>query len=101
MNIFICTAYLISQPKLIKVKQKDLCYILISLYNYRDNTSNIKIKALARGKVAKQIFDLYQPKHTIVIESSIYIKKKQALDKYKKGSKMIFMKIHKIHNSYI
>nr|YP_009019665.1 hypothetical protein [Gracilaria salicornia]AHH24633.1 hypothetical protein [Gracilaria salicornia]UAD87594.1 hypothetical protein [Gracilaria salicornia] len=98
MNIFICTAYLLSQPKLTKLKHQNLCYALLYLGNYLNNISNIRITAFAKGKVAKQIFDLYKQKHCVLIESSIYIKKIRTLDKSKKKSKMIFVKIHKIHN---
>nr|YP_010198773.1 hypothetical protein LK101_pgp119 [Gracilaria tikvahiae]UAD88006.1 hypothetical protein [Gracilaria tikvahiae]UAD88209.1 hypothetical protein [Gracilaria tikvahiae] len=98
MNTFICTAYLLSQPKLTKVKHQNFCYILISLQNFLDNIPNIKIKAFAKGKIAKQVFDLYKQKNSIVIESSIYIKRIKTLNNNKKKSKVIFVKIHKIHN---
>uniref|UniRef100_A0AAU7YPU3 Ycf41 n=1 Tax=Gracilaria hainanensis TaxID=2871843 RepID=A0AAU7YPU3_9FLOR len=98
MNMFICTAYLLSQPKLTKLKHQNLCYTLLSLNNCLDNTPNIRIKAFAKGKVAKQVFNLYRQKNCVIIESSIYVKKIRNLDKNKKKSKMIFVKIHKIHN---
>nr|YP_009732406.1 hypothetical protein [Gracilaria textorii]QHS70991.1 hypothetical protein [Gracilaria textorii] len=100
MNIFICTAYLLSQPKLTKVKHQNFCYILLSLKNVVNNipNPNIEIKAFAKGKVAKQVFDLYEQKNSVVIESSIYIKRMKTLDNNIKKSKMIFVKIHKIHN---
>nr|YP_010197778.1 hypothetical protein LK367_pgp121 [Gracilaria isabellana]UAD86194.1 hypothetical protein [Gracilaria isabellana] len=98
MNTFICTAYLLSQPKLTKVKHQNFCYILISLQNFLDNIPNIKIKAFAKGKIAKQVFDLYKQKNSMVIESSIYIKRIKTLNNNKKKSKVIFVKIHKIHN---
>nr|YP_010195934.1 hypothetical protein LK221_pgp121 [Gracilaria bursa-pastoris]UAD83331.1 hypothetical protein [Gracilaria bursa-pastoris] len=98
MNIFVCTAYLLSQPKLTKVKHQNFCYTLLSLKNLLDNIPNIKIKAFAKGKVAKQVFDLYKQKNGMVIESSIYIKKMKTLDNDKKKSKVIFIKIHKIYN---
>nr|YP_010197574.1 hypothetical protein LK244_pgp119 [Gracilaria flabelliformis subsp. simplex]UAD85990.1 hypothetical protein [Gracilaria flabelliformis subsp. simplex] len=98
MNIFICTAYLLSQPKLTKVEHQNFCYILLSIKNFLDNIPNIKIKAFAKGKVAKQVFDLYKQKNSVVIESSIYIKRMKTLDNNKKKSKVIFVKIHKIHN---
>nr|YP_010198187.1 hypothetical protein LK226_pgp119 [Gracilaria ornata]UAD86603.1 hypothetical protein [Gracilaria ornata] len=98
MNIFISTAYLLSQPKLIKVKHQNFCYVLLSIKNFLDNITNIKIKAFAKGKVAKQVFDLYKQKNSVVIESSIYIKRMKTLGNNKKKSKVIFVKIHKIHN---
>nr|YP_063657.1 hypothetical plastid protein [Gracilaria tenuistipitata var. liui]AAT79732.1 hypothetical plastid protein [Gracilaria tenuistipitata var. liui] len=101
MNIFICTIHLLTEPKLIKVKHQDFCYMLISLHNFRDHISNIIIKALAKGKVAKQIFDLYKQKDALLIESSIHIRKIRYIDNYKKKSKIIFIKIHKIHNLYV
>nr|UAD87188.1 hypothetical protein [Gracilaria pacifica] len=101
MNVFIFTAYLLSQPKLTKVNNQNFCYILISLNNVLDKISNIKIKAFAKGKVAKKIFDLYKQKNNVIIESSIYLKKTRTLDKNNKKSKRIFIKIHKIHNLYI
>nr|YP_009732143.1 hypothetical protein [Gracilaria spinulosa]QHS70790.1 hypothetical protein [Gracilaria spinulosa] len=101
MNIFISTAYLLSQPKLTKVKHQNFCYILLSLKNGLNNIPNIKIKAFAKGKVAKQVFDLYEQKNSVVIESSIYVKRMKILDNNKKKSKVIFVNIHKIHNLFI
>nr|YP_009244472.1 hypothetical protein Gchil_053 [Agarophyton chilense]AMK96714.1 hypothetical protein Gchil_053 [Agarophyton chilense]ASP44609.1 hypothetical protein [Agarophyton chilense]UAD84357.1 hypothetical protein [Agarophyton chilense] len=101
MNIFICTIHLLTQPKLIRAKDQNFCYMVISLHNFRDHISNIKMKALAKGKVAKQIFNLYKQKNTMLIESSIHMKKIRYVDNYKKTSKMIFIKIHKIHNSSV
>nr|YP_010196758.1 hypothetical protein LKZ11_pgp121 [Gracilaria cliftonii]UAD84562.1 hypothetical protein [Gracilaria cliftonii] len=98
MNIFVFTGYLLSQPKLIKIKHQNFCYMLVSLNNLFDNISNIKIKAFAKGKIAKQIFDSYKEKNSLVIESSIYIKKISFLNKNKKKSKIVFVKIHKIQN---
>nr|UAD87799.1 hypothetical protein [Gracilaria textorii] len=98
MNTFICTAYILSQPKLTKIKRQNFCYILLSLQNFLDHIPNIKIKAFAKGKIAKQVFDLYKQKNSVVIESSIYIKRIKTLNNNKKKSKVIFVKIHKIHN---
>nr|UAD85786.1 hypothetical protein [Gracilaria ferox] len=98
MNIFICTAYLLSQPKLTKVKHQNFCYMLLSLKNVLDNIPNIKIKAFAKGKVAKQVFDVYKQKNSLVIESSMYMKKMKTVNNNTKKSKVIFVKIHKIHN---
>nr|YP_010196141.1 hypothetical protein LK014_pgp122 [Gracilaria caudata]UAD83538.1 hypothetical protein [Gracilaria caudata] len=87
MNIFIFTAYLLSQPKLIKIKHQNFCYMLVSLNNFLDNMANIKIKVFAKGKIARQVFDLYKEKNTVIIESSIYIKKTRFLNKNKKKRK--------------
>nr|YP_010197983.1 hypothetical protein LK227_pgp119 [Gracilaria multipartita]UAD86399.1 hypothetical protein [Gracilaria multipartita] len=98
MNIFICTAYLLSQPKLTKVKHQNFCYTLLSVKNFLHHIPNIKIQAFAKGKVAKQVFDLYKQKNSVVIESSIYIKKMKTINNHKNKSKLIFIKIHKIYN---
>nr|YP_010198391.1 hypothetical protein LK148_pgp119 [Gracilaria pachydermatica]UAD86807.1 hypothetical protein [Gracilaria pachydermatica] len=98
MNTFICTAYILSQPKLIKVKHQNFCYVLLSLQNFLDNIPNIKIKAFAKGKIAKQVFDLYKQKNSVVIESSIYIKRIKTVNNNKKKSKVIFVRVYKIHN---
>nr|YP_010196963.1 hypothetical protein LK099_pgp119 [Crassiphycus corneus]UAD84767.1 hypothetical protein [Crassiphycus corneus] len=100
MNTFVFTAYLLSQPKLTKIKHQNFCYLLVSLNNFMDNIANIKIKVFTKGKVARQVFDLYKEKNNVIIESSIYIKKTKFLNKNKTKSKIIFVKIHKIQNIY-
>nr|YP_010198974.1 hypothetical protein LK147_pgp117 [Hydropuntia urvillei]UAD88423.1 hypothetical protein [Hydropuntia urvillei] len=96
MNIFICTAFILSQPKLKKVKNQNFCYMLLSLNNHHNKLSNIRVRAFARSKVAKKIFDLYKEKNKVIIESSIYTKK-LLLGNYKKKSE-IYIKIHKIND---
>nr|YP_009346872.1 hypothetical protein [Gracilaria firma]APR74407.1 hypothetical protein [Gracilaria firma] len=94
MNIVVLTVYLLTQPKLIKRKHQNFCYMLISL----DNISNINIKAFAIGKIAKYIFDSYQQDSRVIIEASIYIKKNRLLKKNTKKMKIVFVKIHKVYN---
>nr|UAD84155.1 hypothetical protein [Gracilaria changii] len=96
MNIVVLTVYLLTQPKLIKRKHQNFCYMLFSLN--KDNISTIKIKAFAKGKIARYIFDSYQQDSSVIIEASIYVKKNSLLKKNTKKMKIVFVKIHKVYN---
>nr|YP_009511036.1 hypothetical protein [Hydropuntia rangiferina]AXI96709.1 hypothetical protein [Hydropuntia rangiferina]UAD87392.1 hypothetical protein [Hydropuntia rangiferina] len=103
MNVFICTAFILTQPKLKKVKHQNYCYMLLSLhnvYNSENRILNLKIKAFAKAKIAKRIFDLYKQKDKVLIEGSIDIKKILLLSNHAKKYSA-YIRIDQINNIYI
>nr|YP_009511444.1 hypothetical protein [Gracilariopsis mclachlanii]AXI97321.1 hypothetical protein [Gracilariopsis mclachlanii] len=100
MNNLVCTAFILSQPKLKRLKSKCLCYMVVNLYNFRDDMLNLKAIGFAKSTIAKRIFDMYNQKNRVIIEGSIYIKKIQLTRNYNIKSKKIYLKINKIYNLY-
>nr|YP_009731943.1 hypothetical protein [Gracilaria edulis]QHS70585.1 hypothetical protein [Gracilaria edulis]UAD85579.1 hypothetical protein [Gracilaria edulis] len=103
MNVFICTACILTQPKLKKVKHQNYCYMLLCLhniYNAQNHILNLQIKAFAKAKIAKKVFDLYKKKDKVLIEGSVYIKKILLSSKLTKQYS-IYIRIDQINSVYI
>nr|YP_009237744.1 hypothetical protein [Gracilariopsis lemaneiformis]AJO68545.1 hypothetical protein [Gracilariopsis lemaneiformis]AML79819.1 hypothetical protein [Gracilariopsis lemaneiformis] len=100
MNTLVCTAYILSQPKLKRLKSECLCYMLVSLYNFRDDMVNLNAIAFAKSTIAKKVFSLYNQKNNVIIEGTIYIKKIPFTKNHNIKSKKIYLKINKIYNLY-
>nr|YP_010199380.1 hypothetical protein LK036_pgp127 [Gracilariopsis tenuifrons]UAD89238.1 hypothetical protein [Gracilariopsis tenuifrons] len=100
MHNLVCTASILSQPKLKRLKSESLCYMLISLYNFRDDILNLNTIAFAKSTMAKKVFNIYNKRNSVIIEGTIYIKKIKCKKNYNIKSKKIYLKINKVYNLY-
>nr|YP_009511656.1 hypothetical protein [Melanthalia intermedia]AXI97533.1 hypothetical protein [Melanthalia intermedia] len=100
MNIFVCTAQIVSQPALCKVENVNSSYMIIAVQNFRTTATPLIVKAFAKGKIAKKILQEYSLGSYVIVQSSIYVKKtlNSSKNSDKKKLKSVFIKINDIFN---
>nr|YP_009296204.1 putative single-stranded DNA binding protein [Sebdenia flabellata]AOM65139.1 putative single-stranded DNA binding protein [Sebdenia flabellata] len=101
MNICIITAKVITAPKLLRFKSTALSQMILCVPNDKKGLLHYKIKAIAKGQLAKDIFEIYRKNNFIIVEGFIYLKKieKRHINEMNKfrNQKSIIIKITKIH----
>ena len=99
MNLFTCTARIITTPRLSLYKKKALTQAIICLYNSKKKSLWYGAYTRSKGKLAKQIFNMYNSGDFVIIQGYISIKSKKVDSKIKnlKTKKFIILKITKIY----
>lgn len=94
MNLFTCTARIITTPRLSLYKKKALMQVIVSLYNSKKKSLWYSVYAKSKGKLAHQIFNMYNAGDFVIIQGYISLKFKKIDSKTKK---FIILKITKIY----
>lgn len=94
MNYYIFTGKIINTLKLSSINNKLLVYATLIVPNYKRGLKWYKIVILAKGQIAKNIFQMYQQGDHVLVEGCIYYVKRK---KIKNSNKLIFFKINDIH----
>lgn len=95
MNIFICTARIVSRPIFLQIQSVNLFHITVVVDNFRNTSIPFVVHVFAKGKRTKKILQKCSIGNYIIIQSSIHIKKTLKSSKNdKRKMKNMFMKIN-------
>ena len=99
MNICILTTQIIANPKLSRCQRTTICQLILCRKNKRKNQLPYKLKAIAKNRIAKKIFNTAEENRFIIIKGFIYIRKVKFVssDNKWKIKKNIAVKIKKIY----
>lgn len=98
MNLFTCTARIITIPKLSFFKKKALIQMVICIHNNKKKSLWYYIYTTAKGKLANHIFNIYNRGDFIIIQGYIHTTYKQLdVNNNFKKKKFINLKINKIY----
>lgn len=99
MNLFICTARIITTPRLSLDKQKPLTQMIVCMHNHKKRYLSYYVYTKVKGKLAHKVFEMYNTGDFIVVQGSIKMKvrKIQYSNKNTKTKKYIIINVHKIY----
>nr|YP_009294447.1 putative single-stranded DNA binding protein [Asparagopsis taxiformis]AOM65930.1 putative single-stranded DNA binding protein [Asparagopsis taxiformis] len=99
MNICILTARILNRPKLLFRHNSFVISLIICIPNNKPHLVWSHIQCKARGKIAKNIFDLYRQGDYIIVEGYLKIDQKKVYKNEKKlfVNKVISIQVQKVH----
>ena len=103
MNLFVSTSRIVTQPKLIRYKQKALTNMVLSILNDKKGSFFYTLKAKAKNKLAHEIYDTYRQGDFVIVEGFITIKTKKIITNKNKfrTKKIVTLRINQIHPASI
>ena len=94
MNYHIFTGKIINQLSLSRINSSLYIHTTLILPNDKKGLQYYKVTLLAKGQIAKNIFQMYQKGDYVIIEGNIYTRKYKIKEHI---NKFIFLKVNDIH----